>query len=1742
MEPEVEPDEDNPWDYLELIEEKEDKIYEQRLQQDNTDELIKEDMERNWLRDDSKDDGNLPDDPKDTMTLATLEEYMEERKNNPTSVALGDMFDIDKEKELEDTTLSKYNRIFQIKIDEHMDTIIYDSYSLYKIKMFEVHKAIEFVQSMYNTEKTRTAMLHLKEYYIGNSMLLITARQSFARNMLETFTKEELPFVLYIDFFKELRDREKYPTEEDRLIKIQSVRHLILQMESMHKLKFFPEVLILDECTSVWAQATSPLHKERLEANHIWCEKVVQNALKIICMDAQIDKRCYDVIHTLRPNDKIYFQVNKITFNDMLKQRQNEYNQISQEMIRVQDIPEPIAKRDCKMAYEYNSREEAVQDLFERIFEDRKKIFICLGSKNFGMQLMKMFAKKSESYKWEPRILFLHQKSDDKLLKRMNVSGNRELFEELEKIGNIDEVIEQLIGEAENEPDVDKRLKRISNLKDALGWCYYDVVMITSVITNGIDFHRVHFDACYALGNSISTHFRDFMQMINRVRFLRDNEIYFHNLVREDSKIDTIEGLVADINRKLEDNSSILNICMGKGFPTLKKSKDNCVMEPTSSATGYVRMKVNLKWETNLWCRLFLYNTLEYHYSRNHFDTLFQENLRNSGIRIQVITIGLGDNQTMDQLNEIKNRIRAEIKEARELIQEDIDDRFTFSIFPTLQEANRIDMAMREGDATEDEKMLLEKARWTLLYDSKYYGTGDKDKTDMLRMPRKDLFKNSKVAYEKACAEVIQLRKYHRQQLENKTLIVNGEEITFTGSVKLSADDYVKFPDIGLKIKQIYIEKLILAGKLKIENYAYYETNRYFDKFDNYNRAPRYKISVTRLLFLKLLLNKLGIKYSLDEDTTFSTDLILGHANWFMSQFETYRKLFKFIYQKSKSIYNDTFEKCLCMIKGTIYNWHYGEIVVLDDKTKTKREGENVRRITEYKIRANPRFLELADKYKLKYLDTMTKKDDWKSLSDKAKNQNSKPELTPEEDKERKDKIIEQSINDVKIEEIKFSEPASQPDDMPIVEFSMEIPLDFDNEIVALDIETTALDADTTALNPYKAHIRLLQLKDCKGKIVIIDMFKVLREKGSYDELFDRIKKFKTIIGHNLNFDLSFMAELGLEIWWEKIDLWDTMLTEQIIKGCKVDYKKKNETKTKGKKGEYSYASVVLNHCNKIINKEEQDSEWGGELTDSQLRYAMLDVEYLHEIMIKQINLIAKTGQKAILNLEMNFLKAVLFMQHNGILIDKKLLVEIQPILKLQSKKAEVLAIQKLNPNYAVFDLRDEKSTYDFACELTGQKLKGLTETPLKPYMKMPMIKYIFNHRNDKACEVAIAEFNGEVIPIDLDSTQNIMMILNTYLKLEVKSTNKNYLKKHINDCEFFMYLMDYRKKSNLASKFEGQIKARMGTDNRLHCEIKQMGAETGRTSTSKPNLLGIPNTKIKYGEENDEKETSCRDLFIAGEGNILVISDYSQIELRIVASFCKDKSMIEALQNGQDLHVKIVAITLKKSYEEIMSWKTHTDKKIKNMFAEYRRLGKAINFGLVFGMGAKKLKDYAKINYSVDMTEDEALIYYNAYHQLYKQIHAWHLQTKEDIRGKRLNTVKTMMNRIRNITSSLFNASLNSPIQGTGGDMLKLAVVTLMMDIQKSNLPYKILLTIHDEIIIECPKSHELKCAILLKTRMEEAGNILLNKGKPKPLIVPVIAEPFACRTWGEKNNDNFKVNTEKHDNNQILVDLLGK
>ena len=305
-------------------------------------------------------------------------------------------------------------------------------------------------------------------------------------------------------------------------------------------------------------------------------------------------------------------------------------------------------------------------------------------------------------------------------------------------------------------------------------------------------------------------------------------------------------------------------------------------------------------------------------------------------------------------------------------------------------------------------------------------------------------------------------------------------------------------------------------------------------------------------------------------------------------------------------------------------------------------------------------------------------------------------------------------------------------------------------------------------------------------------------------------------------------------------------------------------------------------------------------------------------------------------------------------------------------------------------------------------------------------------------------------------------------------STSAEVLEKLAVDYPIVSEILEYRQLTKLKSTYADGLANYIDETGRIHTTFNQTITATGRLSSTEPNLQNIP-IRIELGK-------MIRKVFHPAKGNLFVDSDYSQIELRVLAHVADDEKLIEAFQNGQDIHRTTASHVFGVPFDEV------TDLQ--------RRNAKAVNFGIVYGISAFGLSQ------DLNISRKEAQEFIDKYFETYPKIKAFLDSTVEQ--AKKDGYIKTMFNRIRPIpelSSSNFmqrqfgeRVAMNSPIQGTAADIIKIAMIRVHDRLIRDKLKSKLILQVHDELLIETLEEEKEQVIALLEEEMKNAVKLKVS------------------------------------------------
>lgn len=419
-------------------------------------------------------------------------------------------------------------------------------------------------------------------------------------------------------------------------------------------------------------------------------------------------------------------------------------------------------------------------------------------------------------------------------------------------------------------------------------------------------------------------------------------------------------------------------------------------------------------------------------------------------------------------------------------------------------------------------------------------------------------------------------------------------------------------------------------------------------------------------------------------------------------------------------------------------------------------------------------------------------------------------------------------------------------------------------------------------------------------------------------------------------------------------------------------------------------------------------------------------------------------------------------------------LLELEPVLrrKLADQKVETLYSDMEFPLiHVLFRMEDEGIVIDRAAlahfgAMLSQRISG--------------------------CERAIFDCAGG--PFNINSTRQLGELLFEKLGLPPEkktktgySTNAEILEKLADRHPIVPAILDYRMLTKLRSTYAEGLLKEVREDGRIHTTFQNMVTATGRLSSTEPNLQNIP-VRTELGSE-------IRKMFVTRPGWVLVDADYSQIELRVLAHIAGDTLMRQAFLDGVDIHAATASQVFGVPQDQVTPLQ--------------RRHAKAVNFGIVYGISEFSLSK------DIGVTRSEAKAYIESYLNRYSGVRAY-MRDIVDL-AKKQGYVSTLYGRRRYIPElkssnyairqSAERIALNTPVQGTAADIIKLAMLRVDRALTGAGLQARLILQVHDELIVECPQEEAGRVCEIVRTEMENAAS----------LTVPLVAEAKFGNSWYE-------------------------
>jgi DNA polymerase I-like protein with 3'-5' exonuclease and polymerase domains len=598
--------------------------------------------------------------------------------------------------------------------------------------------------------------------------------------------------------------------------------------------------------------------------------------------------------------------------------------------------------------------------------------------------------------------------------------------------------------------------------------------------------------------------------------------------------------------------------------------------------------------------------------------------------------------------------------------------------------------------------------------------------------------------------------------------------------------------------------------------------------------------------------------------------------------------------------------------------------------------------------------------------------------------------------------------------------------------------------------EVVAFDVETTGLVPVVGGLRLLQLTALEQPVVVIDLWEL--SKDEWGDLRGWCSKQRRVwVAHNAVFDLGWLQEHRVEL---NGDVHCTMLASRLTSNGLPNLR-------------HGLAPVLERHMQITISKEEQRSDWSAPLlTESQLTYAARDVYELIRLYYVLLSKIQKGKLSAAYAMECAALPVLAHMQRSGLPFSRQKLEELQAYYEERIETLGKEFVEQLDAALPDEDKlpRDQDGSYNLRAKASGSIRAGTK------------VEAGFNLNSPKQLLDKFALLLGEA-PVDEKSGKGSVSV----------SALRGYSADHTVVQTYLGWKKAEKRRQMVVALMEHQH-----VDGFIRASYMQLGADTGRMSCRNPNLQQVPRDK------------GFRAAAEAPDGWSFVVADFGQMELRLAAAVSKDKRMIKAFQDGEDLHTITAAAIYPEPTEDSAELKLR------------RQVAKSANFGLLYGSGAKGLRGYAGAM-GITMTLDEADAIRSTFRNTYLGIANWQSLNADEANrtyGDKWAEVRIPGSELRRYLPGELNrltTRCNTPIQGAGAAVLKLALADLWPHLRQAGEDtVKLAAVVHDEVVLLVREGQEEHWAKLLSAVMETAEAKWLGD-------IPPLAEAAWGKTWAD-------------------------
>ena len=614
-------------------------------------------------------------------------------------------------------------------------------------------------------------------------------------------------------------------------------------------------------------------------------------------------------------------------------------------------------------------------------------------------------------------------------------------------------------------------------------------------------------------------------------------------------------------------------------------------------------------------------------------------------------------------------------------------------------------------------------------------------------------------------------------------------------------------------------------------------------------------------------------------------------------------------------------------------------------------------------------------------------------------------------------------------------------------------------EVVALLLDTPGslgIDTETTGLSPITDRVRLIQVASADVALVVdLEAFRVLSQRQvdwaqpGLCELKQLLTGPKPKVIQNAAFDLNFLRGEGLEVGGP---IFDTMIASKIYYN--------------GQPNKNGLGAIVSRELGWELPKELQKADWAGEITEEMVLYAARDASALPQLVEPLSTKLeaSKVGEGTlfdVFHLECMCLRAIAGMQWHGFRFDRARGEELRQALqaKADGLMEELLDLmqQQLKAKYP----RDPG-------EWLPLNADGSFNTRAKDSGSIRLGTKVYAGFNPRSSQQMVAKLTalGVILPPNEKGKPSMDQNLLAFLRKGNELIER--------------YLV-WKEAATQVTHIE-KLLASVDPDGRIHANYRQLGTDTGRLSCAEPNLQQVP------------REKEFRSLFVPSEGCKLVVADFSQIELRVAAELSEEPRMIEAYRAGRDLHTETAALITKKDGEDVTK--------------EERTSAKMANFGLLFGAGAATLRKQAIAQYGIDMELKEAQKLVDGFRRAYPKLYQWQLDEGEGT----TTAVFTRYGRRRILIgfNDKFTTRINTQVQGTAGDIAKIAIAKLWSQLRRAPHEARLIAMVHDEIVLEVREDLVDVWGKRLQQAMQDAGAVVCK-------LVPIVAEVSSGDSWAE-------------------------